>query len=230
VSRPCTVLIAAPDLLPLLKQRVGEAGTELISFGDGDVIRALEVITERKPQVVALERLFAATPRGAALINRLKADPALVDAEIRVVSHDSDYTRVSPRRPPAEPAEQRPARETPPPAAAAKPPQPLDQRGTRRAARFKVGKQAGVLVDGTAATIVDLSKVGAQVVTPAIVKPNQRVRLALTDDTGAIRFNAMVAWAKFEIPPKSSPQYRAGLNFLDANAAAVEAFCQRHKT
>ena len=43
--------------------------------------------------MVALERLFAATPRGAALINRIKADPALGDTEIRVIAHDSDYSR-----------------------------------------------------------------------------------------------------------------------------------------
>jgi hypothetical protein len=227
VSRPCTVLIAAPDLLSQLKQRLDDPDGELLSFSDGDVIRALEVITERKPQVVALERLFASTPRGTALINRLKADPALVDAEIRVVSHDGDVSNVATRRSSGEPAEPGTVRATAEAPPAAKP--PLDQRGTRRAPRFKVSRAAGVLVDGTAAMIVDLSKVGAQVVTPTIVKPNQRVRLALTDETGAIRFNATVAWAKFEIPQKSAPQYRAGLNFVDANATAVEAYCQRHK-
>jgi hypothetical protein len=210
-----------------LKQRVDDAGSELISFSDGDVIRALEVITERKPQVVALEQLFASTPRGTALINRLKADPALVDAEIRVVAQDGQFTRLPTRRQPTQPVEPRAPRGASEAPSAPKP--ALDQRGTRRAPRFKVGRAAGILVDGTAAMIVDLSKVGAQVVTPAIVKPNQRVRLALTDDSGAIRFNAMVAWAKFEIPSKSAPQYRAGLNFIDANATAVEAYCQRHK-
>jgi hypothetical protein len=46
---------------------------------------------------MALERLFAMTARGAALINRVKADPSLQDVEIRVLAHDSDYTRVVPR-------------------------------------------------------------------------------------------------------------------------------------
>ena len=56
-----------------------------------------------------------------------------------------------------------------------------------------------VLLDGNAARLVDLSEVGAQVVSSTVLKPNQRVRVALTDDHGALRFNAAVAWASFEI-------------------------------
>jgi hypothetical protein len=44
-----------------------------------------------------------------------------------------------------------------------------------------------------------------------------------------VRFSAIVAWASFEIPPKSGPQYRAGINFVDANPPALEAFCARHR-
>jgi hypothetical protein len=38
-----------------------------------------------------------------------------------------------------------------------------------------------------------------------------------------------VAWASFEIPPKDGPRYRAGIEFVDADAEALEAFCIRHK-
>jgi hypothetical protein len=44
-----------------------------------------------------------------------------------------------------------------------------------------------------------------------------------------VRFNASVAWASFEIPPRSDPRYRAGLEFLDADQGAVGAFCVRHR-
>ena len=56
------------------------------------------------------------------------------------------------------------------------------------------------------------------------------VRMALPEESGAIRFNAAVAWAKFEIPPQSGPRYRAGIEFLDANTTAVETYCERHKS
>lgn len=221
----CTVLIAAPELLPILKERSVEPAAELLMFSDAEALHALEVITQRRPRVVTLERLFAATPRGAALINRIKADPTLNDAEIRVVAHDSDYTRVSPRRAVAVAAAAPAAVVSEPPALA-----PLDYRGTRRAPRFRMSGVVSVLVDGNAAQIVDLSTMGAQVVSPASLRPNQRVRIALPDDIGQVRFNAVVAWASFEIPPSEGPRYRAGLEFADADPLAVEGFIGRHKS
>ena len=225
------MLIAASDLLPTLKQRVGDVQGELLTFADTEALRALEVIAERRPSVVALERLFAATPRGAALINRIKSDPSLIDAEIRVISHDSDYTRVSPRKPSAAAPAQPPAVATMPPvpAAAAVVAPSLDYRGTRRAPRFQIAAKVEVIVDGNMATLVDLSIFGAQVVSASVLKPNQHVRVALSDEAGNVRFNAVVAWAAFEIVPGSGPRYRAGLEFANAQEPAVEAFSLRHK-
>ncbi len=222
----CAVLIAAPDLLPVLKDRSEEPGTELLIFSDAEALHALEVITQRRPHVVMLERAFAGTPRGAALINRIKADPALNEAEIRIIAHDSDYQRVSPRRSAAKvgaPAVAAVVSEAP---AAA----PLDFRGTRRAARFRIPGGINILVDGSPAQLIDLSTLGAQVVSPASLRPNQRVRMTLPDDAGQVRFNAVVAWASFEIPAAAGPRYRAGIEFADADASAVDGFISRHKT
>lgn len=231
----CTVLIATAELLPTLEKRAAPLSGELLSFTDVDALRALEVIMDRRPDVVALERLFAATPRGAALINRIKADPALATSEIRIVSHDTEYTRISPRRPSgnvdggtAAAVAQAPAA-APAPAAPHASVAPLDQRGTRRAPRHRLRGTPDVLVDGNVATLVDLSTIGAQVVSPSVLKPNQRVRVLLQDDLGTLRFNAAVAWASFEIPPKSGPRYRAGIEFIDADPGSVNAYCSRHK-
>jgi len=234
VSDRCTVLIAAANVLDVLKQAAEtDEPQEILAFTDADALRALDTITKRKPAVIALERMFASTPRGAALINRIKADPSLVESEIRVVSPDSDPTRISAKRPAPAPA---PAPAHGGGAATATAPtevapraQPLDHYGTRRAPRFKVAAAVDVLVDGNTATLVDVSTVGAQVLTPTVLKPNQRIRMALPEDNGAIRFNAAVAWAKFEIPPQSGPRYRAGIEFIDANANALDAYCTKHK-
>jgi hypothetical protein len=244
-------------------QRAALPDAEVLGFADTDVLRALEAITARKPRLVALERLFAATPRGAALINRIKADPSLTQTEIRVLSHDSDYSRVLPRIPAsampatgrtgepdaADVVERSQPLASPPgvtvaepestatPAAA--PPGPsfveapwrgaLDQKGTRRAPRYQIARKLEVLVDGNPATLLDLSTCGAQVISPTILRPNQRVRMALTDDGGVLRFNATIAWAAFEIPPQIGPQYRAGIDFVDADSSAIDAFCARHR-
>ena len=243
------MLIASPDLLPQLKERAEDGTTEVLAFTDSEALRALEVITKRRPRLVTLERLFAATPRGAALIHRIKADPALVGSEIRVISHDSEYTTALPRpsddggdasatapagtttaatvapvvAPPVAPVV------VPTVAPPAAPVAPLDQRGTRRAPRFRIAAKVEIQVDGHPATLVDLSTVGAQVVSVGALKPNQRVRITMGDAKASLRFNAAVAWAKFEIPPGSGPRYRAGLDFVDADHKSVDAFCARHK-
>ena len=204
-------MVAASDLLPSLRARAGAVNGELLTFTDAEAVSALQTIINRRPQVVALERVFAVTPRGAALINRIKSDPSLREAEIRVIAHDSDYTRVVPRAaPPGAPA--------------------LDQRGTRRAPRFRMADNVGVVLDGKSGSLIDLSTVGAQVVSPGGLKPNQRILMALIDEASHVRFSASVSWTSFETSPSGAPRYRAGINFENADPASVDAFCARHRT
>src|SRR6478672_7577097 len=87
------VVIAATNLMPALQERLAAEG-ELLTFADTEPIQALQAILEQHPPLIVLERLFAATPRGAALINRIKTDPQLANAEVRVMSHTGDYSRV----------------------------------------------------------------------------------------------------------------------------------------
>jgi len=192
------------------------------AFSAQEALRALEVITRKRPDVVALEQAFAATTRGAALINRIKADPKLSTCEIRIVAHDSEYAR-APARAPA------PVVDGSAVAIAAPAPAPLDQRGTRRAPRVRIVDGVDVVIDGNVATLVDLSVIGAQVVSPTILKPNQRIRIAMGEATKPLRFSAAVAWASFELA-KTGPRYRAGLEFFDADADAVQQFCESKKT
>jgi hypothetical protein len=113
-----------------------------------------------------------------------------------------------------------------PPAPAAA---PLDQRGTRRAPRFKIVDGVEVMVDGNAATLVDLSVVGAQVISVTILKPNQRIRMSIAEGKKPLRFSAGVAWASFELA-KTGPRYRAGIEFFDAESEAVQKFCEAKKS
>jgi hypothetical protein len=254
VSEACTVVIAASDALPTLKARTAAVNGEVLTFSDGEAIRALETIMHRRPQVVTIERMFASTPRGVALINRIKADPALIDIEIQVVAHDTNYARVlrqgtpqpartaaappagaaaAPAKTKAGPAAPAAAAPAAKPAAAPSPaptptyPAPLDQRGTRRAERIRFEPPFEIMVDGSSASLIDLSTIGAQVISSAALKPNQRVRLALNDDQGSIRLTGSVAWASFEIT-KSGPRYRGGIEFVKPDQAAIKGFCQRH--
>src|SRR5215510_8462892 len=86
------LVIAAENLMSALRERVSVDG-DVLTFADTEPIQALQVIIEEKPALIVLERLFAATPRGSALINRIKSDPHLAHAEVRVMSHTGDYMR-----------------------------------------------------------------------------------------------------------------------------------------
>ena len=220
-------------------------GGEALRFSDAQPLEALAAITQHRPSLVVLERFFAATPRGAALINRIKADPGCANAEIRVLSHTGDYTRViykpegsggstgsaSAAAPPtpavAAPAvtATAPTPSMPPPSTvptpATVPTTPttatphLDWRGTRRHPRFRMRDGVTAQIDGKDAAIIDLSAGGAQVVSSAALRPNQKLRVSLPLEPDA-RLRATVAWAFFELPKGGgAPTYRAGLEFND---------------
>jgi hypothetical protein len=233
------VIIAAANLMPALQERLASEG-ELLGFADTEPIQALQAILEHRPDLIVLERLFAATPRGAALINRIKTDPQLANAEVRVMSHTGDYTRqvAKPQRtdpadalPPSHGAPHAAATATAPsPAVVEAAPRPLDWAGTRRAPRHRVRPGVEIQVDGNPATVVDLSVVGVQLLSATILRPNQKVRLSIPNEDFVMRFRGAIAWAKFELPkPTEPPRYRAGIEFSDADADALEEFCAKVK-
>jgi hypothetical protein len=228
------VVIAATNLMPALQERLADEG-ELLTFADTEPIQALQAILEKRPALIVLERLFAATPRGAALINRIKTDPQLGNAEVRVMSHTGDYSRQVSKPSKADPpapasAASATAGSSGSSTVAAPEPPRLDWHGTRRAPRFRVRPGVEIQVDGNPASVVDLSTVGVQVLSSTILRPNQKVRVSIPNDDFVMRFRGAVAWAKFELPkPNDPPRYRAGVDFTDADPAAVDDFCSKIK-
>jgi len=210
-----TILIAAPEHLPMLKAR--EDLGETIAFADADVLQALEAITSLRPPVVALEQTFAQTSRGAALINRIKADPTLSSCDIRFVSHEGDLE--IPPVPAATEANLAHSSTLP----------SVDFQGTRKAERFRIVDGVEVQIEGSSAQLVDLSTAGAQVVSPTILKPNQRVRLSLAAASGMTRLKGLVSWASFELP-QGTPRYRAGIEFFGVHdPASIVSFIESNK-
>ena len=223
-----TVLIAAAEHIASLKER--EELVDTIMFSDAEALKALDAITRQRPDVVLLDRLFADTSRGTALINRIKADPSLGNCEIRIVEDDRSYSQVPLHRAAeggltggsGSGAAGLVVEDLPSPPSTA-----LDQIGTRNAPRFKVVDGIEVEIDGNPAMLVNVSVSGAQVVSATILKPNQRVRFIMSTKP-PIRLTAAVAWASFEIP-KGNARYRAGIQLFGADPAAMMRFIERHK-
>jgi hypothetical protein len=219
MSDPCIVLVAEARVLHALEQRFA-GDRPVLGFSGSDAVPALQAILTRRPQLVVLERAFATTPRGTAFISRIKADPSLEAVEIRVVSHDSSYSRTVRRG-----RAGRSPLPAPPPETAPK----LDPTGTRRAPRYQMREGLEAKVDGNTVALLDLSTLGAQVRSPTVLRPNQRVQIAIADSAGTVSCRAVIAWASYERPEKGAdPCYRAGLQFLNASSDAVDAFRRRN--
>ncbi|MEP7117143.1 MAG: PilZ domain-containing protein [Acidobacteriota bacterium] len=210
-----TIVVIGPErTLQTLRARF-ETGGRVHSFTDAEAIEALEHIFRHRPRIVAVEREFSGTSRGAALIGRVKDDPSLAECEVRVVAHDASPRPSGVRRPSTQPE-------------AELPPKGL-QQGVRRAPRVRIAEGVEVLVDGDPAQLLDLSILGAQVVAPFALKPNQRVRVSFADARGVVRCLGSVAWASFEMPKNMPTRYRAGVEFSGANAEALSLFCEKHR-
>jgi hypothetical protein len=156
------------------------------------------------------------------------------------VSHAGDYSRLVTRgtsasAPPAGTSAASPAAVVAEPAPAvvaspAPPARPLDWHGTRRAPRVRLRHGVEIQLDGNPARVVDLSAFGAQVISATILRPNQKVRVSIPGDEFVMRFRGSVAWAMFELAGRGNPpHYRAGVEFIDADAAALERFGQTHR-
>jgi chromosome segregation ATPase len=158
-------------------------------------------------------------------------------AELEAVLEDRDREQSDRRsRPPALTAARstRPVRpdHTPPaveptlaPRSDADPPVAAAAPGASRVA-FR--EELEVLVDGSPATLVDLSITGAQVISHAAMKPNRMVRLQLPGDGTPITCKGRIVWARLEAGPTSVLHYRAGLVFTAVDEQAVETFLAQH--
>jgi hypothetical protein len=212
VASPAAVIVAATGHQDAVRARAGVQG-DVLTFSDAEIQQALEAIAGHRPPTVILERFFASTPRGTALINRLKADPALSGVEIRVLAHDSEYSRVLTRKAAAAP-DDGPGEPGGPPARSAER-QPLRDGST-------------AVVDNRPVRVVDLSGEGAQVISETVLRPNQRVRFSVAFATDALRVPATIVWAVFEMSKETGrPHYRAGLEFTGSDRALADAFSAR---
>lgn len=210
----CKVLITSRGITSELVAGRGELTGEILTFDESEALRALEAITTRQPDVVALDAQFASSPRGMAFLERIRTDPVLAKIELLIVLADGQTIKVHENgvRPP------------PPPQ------QPLDQQGTRRVPRLAIQPGVEILIDGKEADLIDLSLFGAQVLSATVVRPNKPVRVVMPDEDALLRVNGVIVWSRFEMPPgRPSPHYRAGIAFSDPDPEQVMRYSIRRR-
>ena len=159
----------------------------MLRYSSSNLASVFESIRANQPGLIVLDSGFLQTPTGHGFVERIHqlSIPKLV---LQAAVFDrGQWTMNSldaePKMVPATPSERVIA------ATAG-----LD---TRRAPRFLAQDIAKAIADGSSIEVVDLSVLGAQVISQPLMRPNQKVRVGLPDPTGTIQMTASVAWSVF---------------------------------
>ena len=109
-------------------------------------------------------------------------------------------------------------------------PQTTEFAVARQAPRVKIAGRAELFLDGVATSVVDVSTLGAQVLSRTALRPNRLVRIVLHSGTGAFTCEARIVWARMESPTPTMPlQCRSGICFVNSQPAAIDRFIARHR-
>jgi hypothetical protein len=181
------------------------------------VLAKAEAESSRLEAHLAVERLraFEKTPAPApAPAPRAQVSTAAVTPFRKPVAIEAVPVAPAPPQPASQPAE---------------PPADLsDFPVNRQARRIKI-QDSDVLVDGVASVLVDISTLGAQVLSPTTLRPNRVVRLMLRTGSGTCTAEGRIVWAQLESSNADvGAQYRAGMQFTALNRTAVTALVNHH--
>jgi hypothetical protein len=207
-----TIVIVNAQHVAAVRRRMAD-DTTVIVISEGDLLNLHDSILDRAPESLVMHPAFATSSRGATLVSGLKANGRTATA-VRVFIEDEDKTPLLLTEESFSGA--RSLHDTS---------RPLDRAGTRQAARYPMNRRP-VVVNGEGCQLVDLSVSGAQVQVPMRLRPSQVVRLILPAEGGDIRCPATIAWS-IAVPAGGKIQYRAGVEFVGADATRLTAFCKQ---
>ena len=220
MANDVTVIIAESDQISVVRAARPIAGSVLY-FSDANLASALETIRTQSPKVVAVEWQFAESGAGKAFVDRLRA--LTQDAEIQFLTKsDTGWTTGAGNG-------GAPAAAAPAPAVESAVEGELAGLNTRRVPRYLVVEPAEAAADGTTINIVDVSVLGAQVISELVMRPKQRVKITIQEGDAGIRVVGRVAWSVFEkMRDHPMPRYRVGMEFDDGTKLELEEFLKKH--
>lgn len=135
---------------------------------------------------------------------------------------DGAASRVPAERPPSTPPAPKPRVPVADPAVATA--DVLQFAVNRQARRVKIQAANEVLVDGVSSVLVDISALGAQVLSPTTLRPSRVVRLTLRTASGTWAAEGRIVWAQLESSTaETGAHYRAGVQFTNTDLAAIDA-------
>jgi CheY-like chemotaxis protein len=114
----------------------------------------------------------------------------------------------------------------------AAPERQLSGADRRASVRIERVAWARVRINGTPVKMVDLSATGAQILSPTVLRLGDSVHVMLANDADIVQCDAGIVWGAFDmIGSASTPLFRAGISFKDADRPAIERLCiEQHRT
>ena len=208
----------------ITKVVVARDGDSLMTRAAAERKRLFVAATSQKPLVGLLGNPVArvsampvlAGEHVVAIVYAEDADPSAPPAlgaggRITEMLIDHANLRLTVKRPPA-------------PNAAA----PVRYSQARQAPRVKSKDGLDLTVDGAQSALVDVSSMGAQILSPVAMKPNRTLRMLLRAGEQALTCKARVIWARFEQPRGAvAARYRVGVKFTEIEEGAVDDFLAR---
>jgi len=192
------IILVRPDLLARARQHF-EVDPSISVFDASEIVPPVNVVAARAQMLLVVERVFTEIPAGMEFLERFRE--ANGTAEIRVLNNDSG----------GQPSVLQQAVSHPAHLALRGASQPLGRVTGRRALRVQMPSHAAAIVNGVSVKLVNVSPHGAQVVSPSILRPGERVSARLP---GNPRLHGTVVWCAFELSAEThKPAYRAGLSF-----------------
>lgn len=237
-----SIIIADSSCLDAIRVSAPLPG-RVMPFASTALASALSSIQAYRPRIVAIDAIFAETPSGAAFIDQIEpltrggiTIQLLVEENEKwsAVARGSARAKIQSPRVAVTAPQPRIEKPSPQAVAAVSNTAATAQSeivSTRRAPRFLVRNPINVMVESGHASLVDMSVLGAQIVSMPALRPKQKIKVDLTDENKTLSVIAHVAWSMFEKPPtQTEPHYRVGLEFTGAAQQALEKYRQRHCT
>jgi hypothetical protein len=225
-----SIVIADTASLPAIRDGLQLPG-RVMHFTGASLASAVESIRAYRPKIVAVDGQFAHTSSGAAFLDRLNV-MALAGSSVRIIVQREDgWTTVTQKEAKASPiVVDAPAKPTAASLSSALAAASVAAApNTRRVPRFLVRDPLEAVVDAQRAGIVDMSVMGAQIISLPALRPNQKIKVGLPDTDDVLNLMALVAWSIFEQTPSTlEPRYRVGIQFTDGAQQTLEAYRRRY--
>jgi PilZ domain-containing protein len=220
-----TIVIADVTRMAAIRTGLHLAG-RVVQFTTANLGAALEAIRTHSPKVVAIDAALVQTQQGQGFLKRVE-NLAVPGCAIRLIIQGAGVWTTTAYEPNT-PSPDAPIRLAS--ASAIRPAlaPPTAGANTRRAPRFPMLDTVDAAVESGQASLVNISVLGAQVVSQPVLRPGQTVKIALPDVHDVLRFTAQVAWSIFQQNNEGAAVYRAGIAFNDAAKETLEDYCRRY--